>query len=115
MDDRQRRALDLAHRILERELHALLRPERADAILERALEAALNDAPEDPAKRLRALVGARLLDETADLLGRVAACIRSDETPTLAIPLELPVDLAAEAEARRRRTPENPSVRLVAS
>lgn len=89
-DPRPQRALHRAHRALERELGAMLRPERAAAILEDALEKVIQDDRPDPARRLRSLVGARLLGEVADLLDRVGSTIASDETPTVIVPLDAP-------------------------
>ncbi|MCA9605116.1 MAG: hypothetical protein KC619_05955 [Myxococcales bacterium] len=124
VDPRPRRALNRAHASLERELRALLRPERADVILEEAFERVIAEAPADPAQRLRALVGARLLDETADLLARVAERMRVDETPTVTMPLDgvapPPVRLetgiderADRTRIRRRWTPEHALARRV--
>ena len=107
VDPRPRRALNRAYGCLERELRALLRPERADAILEAALDRVMLEAPDDPARRLRALVGARLLDETADLLARVSERIRTDETPTVSVPLDAapePVRLETGVDERAGRS-----------
>jgi len=82
-DPRPQRALHRAHRALEGELRAFLSPERADSILESALEIVVQGDFEDPARRLRAIVGAELLDEVADMLTRVGERIRTDETPTV--------------------------------
>ena len=109
-DPRPQRALHRAHRALELELRALLRPERAAAILEEALDKVIHDDGPDPARRLRSLVGARLLDEVADLLGRVGETIASDEAPTVSIPLDAPepvrvdsIDERADRSRVRRR------------
>lgn len=69
------RELRRAQRVLERELSGLLLPQQVDALLNAAVVEAAD--AEDPAARLRALVGARLLDAVGDLLGRVA-----DEVPS---------------------------------
>lgn len=124
VDPRPRRALNRAHASLERELRALLRPERADAILEEALDRVIAEEPDDPARRLRSLVGARLLDETADLLARVAERIRTDETPTVSVPLDEPApppirletgidERAGRTRIRRRWTHEHGLARRV--
>jgi len=109
-DPRPQRALHRAHRALELELRALLRPERAAAILEEALDKVIHEDGPDPARRLRSLVGARLLDEVADLLGRVGETIASDEAPTVSIPLDAPepvrvdsIDERADRSRVRRR------------
>lgn len=87
-DPRPRRAMNRVRRALEEELRGLLTRERADEILETATEIVLIEEPSDPARRLRALVGARLLDEIADLLTRVGDTMLIDETPTLTVDLE---------------------------
>ena len=74
---------------LEEELRELFSRARADEILETATEIVMIEEPEDPARRLRSIVGARLLDEIADLLTRVGDTIVVDETPTVSVDLEM--------------------------
>lgn len=106
-DPRPRRALHRAHRALELELRGFMRPELADALLEAALERVMHESPEDPGRRLRAVVGARLLDDVADLLTRVGDRMQIDETPTVSVPLELapePVRLETGIDERADRS-----------
>jgi len=105
-DPRPRRAMNRARRALEAELRALLSRDRADEVLETAVEIVLIEEPADPARRLRAVVGARLLDEVAALLTRVGGTILIDETPTLAMDLEsgpAPIRLEEAIDERERR------------
>lgn len=72
-DPAAQRAFRHAHRVLERELAGLVSPARLDAILQPAVADVAEAPGADPARRLRDLVGARLLDAVGDLLGRVDA------------------------------------------
>jgi len=106
-DPRPRRAMNRVRRALEGELRDLLCRERADEILETATEIVLIEEPADPARRLRAIVGARLLDEVADLLTRVGDTILIDETPTLAVDIDSapePIRLDETIDERRARS-----------
>jgi len=114
---RPQRQLHRAHRGLEEELRALFRTERADEILERALETVVEGSSEDPARQLRSLVGARLLNEIADLLTRVEDVIASEplepvveHTPPTPEPVRLETGIderKSRARMQRHWTPES--------